>query len=83
MDLFSKLRVVALQQGMEGEFPAWLLADILEIAGAPDQYQDKRHLIETLITQVENYNPYAGAGCFDLSFGAETIQRSLHQIMRR
>ena len=30
MDLFEKLRAVALTQSKDGKFPVWLLADILE-----------------------------------------------------
>ena len=80
MDLFEELRAVALVQSKEGEFPVWLLADILEIAGAPDHHSDQVHLVETLITQISDYDPYAGAGCFGTSVGIGTIQATLHQI---
>ena len=80
MDLFEKLRAVALKQSKDGEFPVWLLADILEIADAPDSFADKVHLVEILIAQIGDYDPYAGAGCFGTSVGAGAIQATLHQI---
>ena len=80
MDLFENLRAVALQQSRDGEFPIWLLADILEIADNPGRYADKVHLVEILIAQVGEYDPYAGAGCFDTSVGSGTIQSTIHQI---
>ena len=80
MDLFENLRAVALQQSKDGEFPVWLLADILEIADNPGRYVDKVRLIEILIAQVGDYDPYAGTGCFDTSVGSGTIQSTIHLI---
>jgi hypothetical protein len=80
MDLFENLRAVALQQSRDGEFPVWILADILQIADNPDRYADQVGLIEILITQIGDYDPYAGAGCFGTAIGAGTIQATIHQI---
>jgi hypothetical protein len=80
MDRFEELRAVALKQSTEGEFPVWLLADVLGIAGSPDRYADKIHLVEILIAQIGAYDPYAGAGCFGTSIGVGTIQATLYQI---
>jgi hypothetical protein len=80
MDLFENLRAVALQQSRDGEFPVWILADILQIASNPARYADQVHLVEILITQIGDYDPYAGAGCFGTSIGSGTIQATIHQI---
>ena len=82
MDLFEELRAVSLKQSKDGEFPVWLLAEILGIADASDRYADKIHLVKNLIAQVGDYDPYAGAGCFGTSVGAGTIQATLHQIQQ-
>lgn len=82
MDLFEELRAVALKQSREGEFPVWLLADVLEIANTPARYADKVRLVETLVVQIADYDPYAGTGCFGTAVDAGTIQATLHQIQR-
>jgi len=81
MDQFEKLRAVALQQDLSGEFPTWLLAEVMVIAVAPEQYADKIHLVELLTTQISNFDPYAGVGCFETSSSAETIRTTIRQIV--
>jgi hypothetical protein len=80
MDLFEKLRSVAIQQNQSGEFPSWLLDEILAIADNPDRYGGKEQLIETLVSQISDFDPYAGAGCFNTSVGVATIQLTLHKV---
>ena len=80
MNLLEKLRAAAIHRSLEGEFPDWLLADILKIADTPDRFADRVHLVETLITQIGNFDPYAGVGCFDTSVGADAIRTTIRQI---
>ena len=80
MDLFDELRTTVLQQNNETDLPSWLLENLLEVAGNPDRYGDKTTLIELLIAQIRDYDPYAGIGCFDTSVGAETIQATIRKI---
>ena len=80
MDPFEELRRIALQQSTEGEFPTWLMADVMVIADGPEQYADKVHLVEILITQIGNFDLYAGTGCFDNSVGTDTIQATIRQL---
>lgn len=81
MELFEELRAVALRQNLGNEFPSWLLSDVMTIADEPELYGDKTHLIELLIDQISNFDPYAGTGCFDTSVGAETIQKTIRQVL--
>ncbi len=83
MKLFEQLRRIALQQNEDSEFPTWLLSDILAIADKPDRYTDKVQLVKQLITQIGNYDTYAGAGCFDTSVSAETIGITIRQIVTK
>lgn len=80
MDLSEQLMAVAQQQSEEGEFPVWLLSEIRGIAENPELVDQYSPLVETLIDQIRNFDPYAGAGCFDTSVNAESIQRTLQQI---
>lgn len=40
MKLFEQLKRIALQQNEEGEFPTWLMTDIMTIADQPEDYAD-------------------------------------------
>ncbi|GFO56483.1 hypothetical protein GMSM_34900 [Geomonas sp. Red276] len=79
-DLFDELRAVALQQSEQGDFPSWLLPDVLAIADGREVYGDQTALIAELIAQIKDYDPYAGAGCFGESVGAGTIETTVRKI---
>jgi hypothetical protein len=80
MKPFEELRNAASLQNLMGEFPSWLLADILSISDDPEKYEDAIPLVEKLIAQIKEYDPFAGAGCFDTSVGIEAIQSTIRQI---
>lgn len=81
MNVFEKLKAIALEQNECGDFPAWFMKDIFAITDAPERYTDKINLVELLITQIGNYDAYAGSGCFDVSVSAETIAATIRQII--
>ena len=83
MDLFEELRELLLQERNQDEFPTWLMVNAVAIASDPERYADKVDLVEILITQIRNFDPYAGVGCFDTSVGAETIETTIRKIMLR
>jgi hypothetical protein len=72
-----------LKQYEVSEFPIWLMAEVIVIASSPELYANKTDLVQTLISQIKNYDPYAGSGCFDTSVGAETIGKTIRQIMQQ
>lgn len=80
MELSQRLTMVAVQQNEEAEFPSWLLEEVLGIAADLTLVEDNVFLVETLIEQIENYDPYAGAGCFDTSVNSESIQQTIRRI---
>ncbi|MDD2365860.1 MAG: hypothetical protein PHN84_06815 [Desulfuromonadaceae bacterium] len=81
MDLFEELRATALRQHEEGELPKWLIKDIFTIADKPEQYFSKSPLVKLLANQIDNFDAYAGAGCFDVSVSAETIRATINKIL--
>lgn len=83
MNLFEELKAAAASRNEEGDFPDWLLAGVLEVANSPDLHSDHLGLVELLLAQVRDYDAYAGAGCFDASVTAGTIERTLRLIGRR
>lgn len=82
MDPFEELRNVAVQQNLVGDFPAWLLADVLAIADNPETYKDAISLVEDLTAQIRDYDPFAGTGCFDASVGIEQVQATIRRLKR-
>ena len=81
MSRFEELRTIATQQYLTGEFPSWLLAEVIAVAEHPDRYQDSLPLIETLIEQIREYDPFAGMGCFNAeSVGIESIRSTIRKI---
>ena len=81
MDLFTRVVDAARRQSEEVDLPSWLLADILQIASDQERYAGRLDLIELLLRQIEGFDSYAGAGCFDDSVSAGTIQATLREIM--
>ncbi|MBJ6725797.1 hypothetical protein JFN93_13840 [Geomonas sp. Red875] len=79
--VFSRLRDAALEQSLTGEFPSWLLADILAVADDPQRHAAQTDLVERLIAEIADYDPYAGAGCFGTSVSAAQIQATLREIV--
>ena len=80
MALFEELKQSVLLQHEQGDFPDWLLAIVLEIAAKPDRYAGKEQLVETLVTQIRRYDPYAEVGCLDASFGVKAIRKTVQQL---
>lgn len=80
MTLFEELRQAVLHQHDQGDFPEWILADILEIADNPERHASREQLVRDLIEQIRGYDPYAGAGCFSASYDIEAIRRSMQLI---
>jgi len=78
--IFEELRTVLTQQNQTGEFPSWLMDEIMGIIDNAEQYKNKKLLIETLTSQIGNFDLYAGAGCFDTGVSAEAIQSTLRQL---
>jgi len=83
MNTFAKLRAIATRLNEESEFPSWLMTDILAIADKSECYSDKIHLVEQLISQIGNFDVYAGVGCFDTSVSAETIGITIRKILTK
>lgn len=80
MDPFEELRIIAIRQNTSWDFPSWLMADVLSIADSPEKYGDTVLLVEKLIDQINEYDPFAGTGCFDTSVGIEAIQATIRKI---
>lgn len=62
MELFDRLRHVALQAQLEDDLPDALAARIFRIADDPDRYGHLTEEIRELITQVSLYDTFGQTG---------------------
>ncbi len=79
MVLFENLKESALLQHEQGDIPVALLAGILEIAVNPYRDTDKEHLVETLVTQLQRFNPYVYVSS-NTSFDVEAIRKTVRKL---
>lgn len=80
MMIFETLRITAIEQNKAADFPSFLMDEIIKLVENRQNYADKINLIEKLITQISNFDLYAGSGCFSDSYGVESIQTTLRQL---
>jgi hypothetical protein len=82
MTVFEELHHEVLHLHENDDFPEWLIPDILRIAENPGQFSSRERSVKTLLMQVRDFDPSAGAGCFSESFSLEDIKRTLQLLMR-
>ena len=80
MDAFKRLEAAIRLQSDEGELPDFLRQPLLSLVANPERFMEKSEILERLIHQVENFDTYAGAGCFADSYGPEDILKTLMQL---
>lgn len=77
MELFDQLERAIRLQSEEGELPEFLVEPLLAIALHPETFRGEEPRVRQLLNQVENFDAYAGAGCFGDSYGPEDLLRTL------
>ncbi|MBJ6748593.1 GSU3529 family protein [Geomonas anaerohicana] len=82
MELLDKLAAAATSQHEAG-LPASLVEDILALCAVPVLAEGKADLLELLLQQVEDFDSYAGAGCFGDSVSAATIEGTVNRLRGR
>lgn len=80
MDIFVALAETARRQHREADLPCGLLEQILSIADAPERHSEQVELVERLIREVEDFDSYAGVGCFGDSVSADSISATVRLI---
>jgi len=80
MSIFDELRQAVMLQHEESDLPECLVVELLEIVESPSRYAGREPLVQRLIEQVRDYDPYAGAGCFSDACSLEDIRRTLRQL---
>ncbi|QWV93317.1 hypothetical protein KP004_19465 [Geomonas oryzisoli] len=83
MDLSAQLAETARRQHDDAGLPAWLVEDILALCAAPGVCDVDEELIRRLLRQVEEFDSYAGVGCFGDSASAADIEATLTELRKR
>ena len=79
MSVFEELKQIARREHEHGDLPSWLLTEILTVVDDLALCSEKEERIRALITQIQNYDPYAGAGCFSSSCSLENIRKTVRR----
>lgn len=80
MVYLERLKQVALRQHAEHDFPDVLLQQVLALSADAGRAAGREALIAELTEQIENFDPYAGVGCFCEAYGAATIAATLKRL---
>jgi len=78
----EELRSVVRDLRQGEEFPTWLLSELDAILELPERHRGNLQLIERLVSQLREFDPYAGVGCFGSGTSAGTIQATLREILQ-
>lgn len=80
MTKLERLKQCAMKQHQENQLPDELLQQILALGDHPAIERAGDGLIEKLLDQIENYDPYAGIGCFCDAASATSIATTIRQL---
>lgn len=80
MTIFEQLAATVRRQETESELPVWLVPPLLAVAENPERYAGKEYLVEMLLAQVNEYDPYAEAGCCKWAYDEEDLKRTLRWL---
>ena len=77
MELMSRILIAARSHD---DLPYPVVEEIVGLATFPERLAGKGELLETLLRQLDDYDPYAGVGCFGSGTTLERIRQTLGEI---
>jgi hypothetical protein len=80
MDILSRLIEAAGKGHNDGDLPLEIVAEVQMLISQPAGLAGKEALIETLIVLIEDYDPYAGVGCFGSGSSLVDIRKALQAL---
>lgn len=80
MTIFERLAKALDEQSEADSLPDRLGGEIRGILEQPQRYAGKEDLLAVLLSQVEEYSPYAEAGCCKWASDSHDIERTLQKI---
>jgi hypothetical protein len=79
--LASKLKESLAYSQENLDFPDFLAREIEIIIQKPNIMEEKKDLVESLIFQVSDYDPFAEAGCCKDATSPEDIKKTINMIL--
>lgn len=80
MNPFVRLLRSARQQHEENHFPAELLGEVQQLVANADALAGREAQIAELAARIEDFDPYAGTGCFGEAASAAEIAALLKRL---
>lgn len=80
MDLFSQLAATIAHEHRHGELPDNLLEPLQQVATNPQQFSAQHSLVQTLLRQLQAFEPYCDCGCFAEGFNSRDLCKTLGQL---
>lgn len=80
MDLFERLAVAIEHEQNQGELPDFLVTPLQQVAANPQRYGDQTKLVTFLLTQLNDFDPYSGCGCFAEGYNAQDVITTLDKL---
>lgn len=82
MLLADELRNIAREQNRDADLPDTLLATLLELADNP-RLTDQADDVQSLISLLKVFDPYAGTGCFSEASSAQEIENTIKRLRHK
>lgn len=80
MEIFERLNKSITEEHTNGELPLNLVAPLQQVANNPDQFSGQISEVETLLKQVNAFEPYADCGCFAQSYDFKDVLKTLEKL---
>ena len=77
MELMNRVLIAARSHE---DLPETVTDQIVRLAQLPERLAGRGHLLQTLLDQLADYDPYAGVGCFGSGTTLEQIRQTLAEI---
>lgn len=80
MELLERLIETARRQHEEADLPGWIVEEITALRAASAPAHGRHDLFALLLLQLEDFDSYAGAGCFGGAVSAAAIAATLDRV---
>jgi len=80
MNIIEELRQTAIEQNNNAELPDNLLTEILELTLSPVKLEGNEAVVTKLISQLRDFDLYAGTGCFSEACSVKDITETLRSL---
>ncbi|MCD6526550.1 MAG: hypothetical protein J7K75_06140 [Desulfuromonas sp.] len=80
MEIFVQLSEAIEREHQQGELPDYLLEPLQQVAQQPQQFADRKPLVEKLLVQLNGFDAYCDCGCFAEGYNSQDLSNTLQQL---